>query len=194
MQQTRFVPGLILTLAAIMSAGCASNGPAAPNDLFEVDIATCAPSLADSISQIIGVGGGTIILGPQSLVVPAGALSSDVSIMMQILPDSASSVLLEPQGLTFAAGKPAILTLSIDQCIVPSPLLQSLNGSNHNHHNHHNHGHHHGHGGPPLPADMQVVYTTDALQILEVLPSVVDSVSGNVSAELSHFSRYAVAW
>jgi hypothetical protein len=191
MKRSRLFAGLILAAAVVVSASCASDGPSAPNDLLQVDIAACAPSLADSISQVIGVGGGTISLGSQTLVVPAGALSSDVSILMQILPDSASSVLLEPQGLTFAAGKPAVLTLSFDQCLVPSPLVASLNG---NHHNHHNHGHHHGHSGSPVPADMQVVYTTDALQILELLPSVVDSVSGNVSAELSHFSRYAVAW
>ena len=40
----------------------------------------------------------------------------------------------------------------------------------------------------------RVVYTTDALELLELLISSDDAVHEKVSADLDHFSRYAVAW
>ncbi|HEX4629232.1 MAG TPA: hypothetical protein VH137_10625 [Gemmatimonadales bacterium] len=44
--------------------------------------------------------------------------------------------------------------------------------------------------GPPE----QIVYTTDALEILESLPSVDDLTAQTATAPLQHFSDYAIAW
>ncbi len=60
---------------------------------------------------------------------------------------------------------PARLTLSYATC----PLIPSL-----------------------LPK--RIVYTTDALELLQLLLSSDDLVHHQVSADLNHFSRYAVAW
>ncbi len=43
-------------------------------------------------------------------------------------------------------------------------------------------------------APKRIAYTTDALQILEYLPSLDDQVSQTVTGSLRHFSEYAVAW
>jgi hypothetical protein len=40
----------------------------------------------------------------------------------------------------------------------------------------------------------RIAYTTEALQILEYLPSVDDASSQTVTGELHHFSDYAIAW
>jgi hypothetical protein len=61
--------------------------------------------------------------------------------------------------------RPARLTLSYASC----PLVWSL-----------------------LPK--RVVYTTDALELLQLLLSSDDLLHRKVSADLDHFSRYAVAW
>jgi hypothetical protein len=61
--------------------------------------------------------------------------------------------------------RPAHLTLSYGACPVVSPLLPK-----------------------------SVVSTTDALELLELLLSSDDVLHEKVSADLDHFSRYAVAW
>jgi hypothetical protein len=76
-----------------------------------------------------------------------------------------NSVRLFPEGLKFAAGKPAQLTLSYGNC----PLL-----------------------GQVLPK--RIAYTTDLLQILSYVLSVDDLLHKRVTGSLEHFSRYAVAW
>ncbi|HYT99742.1 MAG TPA: hypothetical protein VEK85_05165 [Gemmatimonadales bacterium] len=43
-------------------------------------------------------------------------------------------------------------------------------------------------------APKYIVHTTDALQILEYLPSVDDLFTGTVTGQLQHFSDYAIAW
>ena len=43
-------------------------------------------------------------------------------------------------------------------------------------------------------APRRIAYTTEALQILEYLPSVDDVSTQTVTGELHHFSDYAIAW
>ncbi|OLC03398.1 MAG: hypothetical protein AUH78_12930 [Gemmatimonadetes bacterium 13_1_40CM_4_69_8] len=43
-------------------------------------------------------------------------------------------------------------------------------------------------------APKHIVHTTDALQILEYLPTVDDLLTGAVTGQLQHFSDYAIAW
>ncbi|HET7426455.1 MAG TPA: hypothetical protein VFJ50_05410 [Gemmatimonadales bacterium] len=118
-----------------------------------------------SASATIGATGGTLVIGPHRLVVPAGALAAPTLIRGEAPVGPVASVKLQPEGLRFATGKPARLTLSYASC----PLLGSL-----------------------LPK--RIAYTTDLLAILSFLPSLDDLLGRTVTAPLEHFSRYAVAW
>jgi hypothetical protein len=111
----------------------------------------------------IGPAGGSLQVGPHTLVVPPGALAAPVVISAVAPSDPVVSVSFAPEGLTFA--RPARLTLSYAHC----PLLPSL-----------------------LPK--HIAYTTNLLEILQLLTSVDDLLHWKVSAGLDHFSRYAVAW
>ena len=123
---------------------------------------SCDKLPAQSVSQVIGKDGGQIKVGPHLLVIPSGALQSDVRISAELPGDKVSSVRLLPEGLRFS--KPATLTLSYAHC---RKLL-------------------------PLPT--RIVYTTDNLNILQLLRSLDYSSTKKVSAPLNHFSRYAVAY
>jgi hypothetical protein len=198
MRRSQSISVLLLAIATL-SNSCVDH-PAGPSNDLTVAVAKCAPAASAFISQTIGIGGGTIAIGNNKLVVPAGALASSVAISMEILADSSRSVLFQPEGLTFAAGKPATLTLSYAECTPPSAALRAIhsNGGGHGHGQwgDGHWGHHHGDDddGDSLSTTTQVAYTTDDLQILELLQSVDDPEAKEVSAELPHFSRYAVAW
>jgi hypothetical protein len=125
----------------------------------------CSPLPAASTTQIIGPAGGTLSVGPHTLVIPAGALSQAVAITAEAPTDSVRSVRLLPEGLTFAAGKPARLTLSYAGCSLLGTLVPK-----------------------------RIAYTTDLLELLQLLPSIDDLLRRQVSAPLKHFSRYAVSW
>lgn len=125
----------------------------------------CNPLPYAVTRQVVGPAGGTLVVGPHSLTVPAGALSDTVTITAEAPAGTVNSVKLLPEGLHFAPGKPARLTLSYANC----PLLGRL-----------------------LPK--RIAYTTDLLQILSYLLSVDDLVAKRVTASLEHFSRYVVAW
>ena len=125
----------------------------------------CDPLPYASASATIGAEGGTLVVGPHRLTVPAGALSSPVLISGEAPVATVNSVRLQPEGLQFAAGKPATLTLSYANC----SLLGSL-----------------------LPK--RIAYTSDLLAILSYVPSLDDLLDRTVSGSLAHFSRYAIAW
>jgi hypothetical protein len=72
-------------------------------------------------AQVIGPDGGTITVGPHRLVVPRGALATDVPITAEITGDAASTVRFSPEGLQFQ--RPATLTLSYQHCPVVRSLL-----------------------------------------------------------------------
>jgi hypothetical protein len=77
-----------------------------------------------SVSQQIGPGGGTIRVGPHSLVVPAGALTKAVTITATAPAGNYVKVDFEPEGLGFA--KSAGLTLSYAHCNGLPPLLPKV--------------------------------------------------------------------
>lgn len=184
MLSSRFRPRL-LAVALTLTSGCtsgdgrtalASDSPA-PSALLGGNgggllgtglgqgLLACTPLPYAEIRQAVGPAGGTIQVGPHNLTIPAGALDSSVVIVAQAPSGSVNSVQFEPEGLTFAPGKPARLTLSYANC----SLLGQL-------------------------APKRIVYTTDLLQILQWLVSLDDPLHRRVSANLEHFSRYAVAW
>lgn len=125
----------------------------------------CTPLPYASASQRIGPDGGTLEIGPHTLTIPPGALTESVVIRGEAPVDRVNSVRLWPEGLRFANGKDARLTLSYRNCL----------------------------GATLLPLK-RIVYTTDNLRLLSVLVSVDDVLRQRVSTGLKHFSRYAVAW
>lgn len=123
----------------------------------------CSPVAADTAALPVGPAGGTLQVGAHTLVIPAGALDSTVTITAIVPSDTVNRVVFAPEGLQFR--QPATLTMSYANC----NLL-----------------------GVVLPK--QLVYTTDALQIIETLISVDDPPARSVTGSLKHFSNYAVAW
>jgi hypothetical protein len=95
--------------------------PAAPShDLVEqsfgrpLSLLKCKPLSAESVTQEVGPFGGVIQVGPHTLRIPEGALSSPVTITATLPADTVNRVHFEPEGLTFDA--PVWLTLSYANC------------------------------------------------------------------------------
>jgi hypothetical protein len=179
--RTRFLSALFF-VGALGLASCTStgDGPTGVGDspsallgsgggLLGTQIGSgllaCDPLPYASASDTIGPDGGTLVVGPHRLTVPAGALSAPVLITAEAPVGTVNSVQLQPEGLQFAQGRPARLTLSYANC----PLLGRL-----------------------LPK--RIAYTTDLLEILSYVLSVDDLLNKRVTGTLEHFSRYAVAW
>lgn len=118
------------TLAALSCGdpsplGVGSGGLAPAGDLLDpvtltdpitqsVGLLACSPLAADSATRSIGSEGGTLQVGPHTLVVPPGALADSVSITAVAPADSVNRVTLQPEGLTFAEA--ASLTMSYANC------------------------------------------------------------------------------
>jgi hypothetical protein len=91
-----------------------------------------ADSVAKTGSNTIGVLGGTVVFGNNTLIVPPGALLQRTTITATEAGDGHVSAQFQPEGLHFIL--PAVLTLSYSQCATaPSPsaqivYLQSLLG------------------------------------------------------------------
>lgn len=181
----------LLPLALAVLAGCtdSSSAPGAPEepvDLATLELASCVPESAATATAVIGRDGGSISVGNHLLVVPRRSLDKNVSITMLITPDSAGGVTFLPEGLKFKKDKPAQLTLSYDGCSFGS--LPALHDDDDEDDDNSGHGNHH------APETTGIVYLSSGAQILEYLPSSVDSTAQTVTAKLKHFSRYAVAW
>jgi hypothetical protein len=177
----RTLPALVLVAAlSVVSCTSGDDGPAGPSSAAAPELATkdgllgtgigngllaCDPLPYARTQASVGANGGALVVGPHVLTIPAGALAQPVVITAEAPVGTVNSVRLEPEGLQFAAGKPAELTLSYANC----PLLGKL-----------------------LPK--RVAYTTDLLQILSYVLSIDDLLHQRVTGSLQHFSRYAVAW
>jgi hypothetical protein len=133
--------------------------------LGRLGLLQCSPLPFAQNSKTIGPAGGDLQIGPHLLHVPAGALSQPVLITGQAPSDVVNSVRLFPEGLQFAAGKPATLTMTYANC----SLLGRI-------------------------APKRIAYTTDDLHILSYLLSLDNLLSKVVTGRVEHFSRYAVAW
>lgn len=79
-----------------------------------IHLLQCTPLTADSVSQAIGPAGGTLMVGPHTLEVPAGALDSTVTITAVAPSDTINRVRFGPEGLAFAV--PARLSMSYANC------------------------------------------------------------------------------
>jgi hypothetical protein len=182
MKRTRLISMMFLGLLLVAGTSCTTDNATAPESSLTPELGLldnggllgtgllkgllyCSPLTTTSSSEVIGVRGGTIEMGPHSIYFPPGALSRNVTITAQVVNDSVNSVRLLPEGLQFAKGRPAILTLSYSNCSTVARIIPK-----------------------------RIVYTNEGLGILQVLQSLDNILSRKVSAPLEHFSRYAVAY
>jgi hypothetical protein len=183
MKRTRLISMMFLGLLLVAGTSCTTDNTSAPSEptmgpeLGLLDnggllgtgllkgLLYCRPLPSGSVSKTIGLAGGTISMGPHSIYFPPGALTSSVNITAQVVSDSVNSVRLLPEGLQFAKGRPAVLTLSYANCSLVSRLVPK-----------------------------KIVYTSERLNILQILLSLDNILAQKVSAPLEHFSRYAVAY
>jgi len=111
-----------LSVGAIaLATSCRSDlaGPTLRGNLARTGaLLSCKPLGYDSVTQTLGPAGGVIKVSKHNLVVPAGALSTVVSITAVAPADTVNRVVFRPEGLTF--GQPALLTLFYGNCkVVP---------------------------------------------------------------------------
>ena len=169
MKASRLIGLLFMTALAVVLIGCGTDGGSGPTPDFNKGkikkLAKCTPqSTYIFVGKMIGPSGGSISAGKHKLEIPRGALRTTVFISMEIGSDTTNSVQMRPEGLVFAPARPAKLTLDYGNC--------ASVGVN--------------------PAS--IVYTTNQLQIIQMLLSIDDKQKKKVSAPLHHFSRYAVAY
>jgi len=81
----------------------------------------CSPLPKDSSSATIGPWGGQLTVGPHTLVVPPGALSTYVTITATLSADTVNAITFKPEGLQFQ--RPAYLTMSYANCNLLGRLL-----------------------------------------------------------------------
>ena len=74
----------------------------------------CNPLPASTHTATIGSAGGTLRVGPHTLVVPRGALTRSVTITGEVVTGRVNSVRMLPEGLRFQ--KSATLTMSYSNC------------------------------------------------------------------------------
>lgn len=130
------LPALALALAAFV-ASCSDAAPTAPTaslapadsalllgDLYrslQGTLLTCTPMPAASASATIGRSGGVLRVGPHRLLVPAGALDSNVTITAYAPSATTNRVQFAPHGLQFR--HPAALQMSYENCGLLARIL-----------------------------------------------------------------------
>ncbi len=79
-------------------------------------LAKCEPLPYDSVTKTIGRKGGVIRVGPHMLLIPRGALESNVTITAVVPSDTINMVQFQPEGLVF--DKSPTLTMQWGNCAV----------------------------------------------------------------------------
>lgn len=126
---------------------------------------TCRPLPYASDVETIGPAGGVLKVGPHSLVIPPGALSQKTVITAEAPSSKYAQVVFSPHGLEFKNSMKPVLTLSYAHC-----------------------------NGVLTVIKPKIVYVDKNLNILEWLLSINLGWNKSVSAPLSHFSSYMVAY
>src|SRR5207247_845684 len=114
MRATRLWPAILLAAGGGLILGCGdrspigvpSQAPAPQSSLIgglpgAAGLLRCQPLPYDSSTETIGPDGGTIQVGPHSLVIPAGALAAPTVITAVVVSGPVTAVRFEPQGLQF---------------------------------------------------------------------------------------------
>jgi hypothetical protein len=170
------VRGLLVALALVAVAACGDRSPTAlppvpgPDAsllgslLKPTGLLSCSALPYASATQTIGSAGGSIRVGPHTLVVPPGALSAPVAITGELRTGtSVNAVRFQPAGLQFRTH--ASLTMSYANCNLLGLLLPK-----------------------------RIAYTINGLQILQYLLSFDNLFANKVTGRVNHFSDYAIAW
>lgn len=134
----RELTALILAVVIAGGVSCTSGDPHGPSDSHSLrvggaegtssplvgnllenltELLSCSPQQYESVSEVIGPDGGTIVVGAHSLTIPAGALAEQYTIQAEQVSGRVNSVRFSPEGLTFA--QPATLSLSYANCSPP---------------------------------------------------------------------------
>jgi hypothetical protein len=169
----RFVRGfLAFAMVAGLAVGCADNNPAAISAI-DGPVISQGPSKRVKTANVavravrqqnVGEAGGTIpIEGGHSIYFPPGALPHVTEIYTERSEGIHIQIRFGPAGLSFPAGKKAVLTL--DYSGAEDPDEETL----------------------------AITYVDENGIILRVLDTQVDRVNKKMVAELDGFSRYAVA-
>jgi hypothetical protein len=162
---------VVVIAVTLLSCGEPSLGPVPPPQadligslLQATGLLQCSSLPYASATQTIGSAGGTIRVGPHTLTVPAGALSSPVAITGALVTGrGVNAVHFQPEGLRFQ--RSAYLTMSYANCNLLGVLLPK-----------------------------RVAYVSDGLDILSYLLSIDNLFAKQVTGRVDHFSNYAVAW
>jgi hypothetical protein len=120
---------VVISCSETSPVGPASQGATAKHDLLggltqplkTLGLLKCNPMPEYRVTQVIGPSGGAMQIGPHTFSVPAGALSSNVTITADAPHDNVNRVVFSPEGLTFAT--PATLTMSYANCNLLGSLL-----------------------------------------------------------------------
>jgi hypothetical protein len=189
MTTRRFAPRRVLSAAfsacaiALGAAACAPDRGLAPpmamnemippgvgdglsawsDGLARSSAAHCSRREAISGIALIGPEGGTLVVGNNQLIVPAGALDVPTLITGSVPADTIASIILQPAGLTFK--KPAGLILDATGCEVTG-------------------------GGATAP---DVVYLDANGMVIEYIQAIFSNLWHTFAAPIDHFSQYAVA-
>jgi hypothetical protein len=167
----------VLAVCALVFA-CGDPSPTAPTmapspapdasligDLIRpTGLLKCSDLPAASATQTIGPAGGSIVVGPHVLRIPAGALATPTSITaMLVTGQGVNGIRFQPEGLQFESA--AYLTMSYANCDLLGVLLPK-----------------------------RIAYTSDLLDILEYLLSIDNQWTKKVTGRVTHFSEYVIAW
>jgi hypothetical protein len=189
-QRLRSAPFLIALSALAVTFGCESpiGVPRAPRSTpltTPSGLLSCMELPYASVTQVIGPAGGTISIGPHTLLIPVGALAKSVSITAVIDTGWGRRTLLvkPPQGRKPKEGFVGVNTVRFQPKLTfQTPASLTMNYANCDL----------GDPGSLLPA---IVYTSPVLDvILENEPAVDDPSAQTLTAQIDHFSNYAVAW
>jgi hypothetical protein len=85
----------------------------------------CSPLPYSAVTKVIGPAGGTITVGPHTIVFPAGAVKTLTAITGEVISGRVNSVRFSPAGLEFPTGSRPQLTMSYANC-VPLPLPKKI--------------------------------------------------------------------
>ncbi len=135
MTTVRSIPSLVLAAALVWAIASCGEMPdagggsvtrlsglgGAQSDVAGLSLLKCSPLPADTTIATVGPAGTTLTVGPHTLVIPAGALDSSVTITAIAPSDSVNQVEFAPQGLRFETS--ASLTLSYANCNLLGILL-----------------------------------------------------------------------
>lgn len=150
---------LLCTTPLLLTVACWDDGTS-PREYTAL---ACAGGTGATASSAIGPAGGTVTVNGNSLIVPAGALSSVVTFRIVERQDRSVGVEVEPHGTQFS--KNATLALSFARCGTPEGYKDFR----------------------------VVEVETGTTRVLRTLPSQVDSATRTVrTTRLNHLSGYLV--